>query len=331
MGVDARLAKAAQRSANFGYLLNYEPLLVLHGAAAEAYVFTDPNTSMIKARQFGEALTEVLFTRFGIPGMPSRQAQRLKMLGDQGLITQRVRRWFDAVRKQGNKANHEHYESQRDALLLVRTCYELGAWFFRTVAEHDAPPPFVPPQPPAEQPEPTNQADAQALQELRDQLATYQAELADMRLSLDEHTSMAQAQAEARRQAEQEILEAVQAQGELRDLLHQLSAQVTELQQQLSKRAEQAEKITPAERDWLVCRSQLASQPPLNEAQVRERIDEMLTRAGWVVQDLNVMNLHAAQGVAVREVPTATGRADYLLYVDRKLVGVVEASGRAPA
>lgn len=108
MGVDARLAKAAQRSANFGYLLNYEPLLVLHGAAAEAYVFTDPNTSMIKARQFGEALTEVLFTRFGIPGMPSRQAQRLKMLGDQGLITQRVRRWFDAVRKQGNKANHEH-------------------------------------------------------------------------------------------------------------------------------------------------------------------------------------------------------------------------------
>ena len=183
----------------------------------------------------------------------------------------------------------------------------------------------MPPQPPAEQPEPTNQADAQALQELRDQLATYQAELADMRLSLDEHTSMAQAQAEARRQAEQEILEAVQAQGELRDLLHQLSAQVTELQQQLSKRAEQAEKITPAERDWLVCRSQLASQPPLNEAQVRERIDEMLTRAGWVVQDLNVMNLHAAQGVAVREVPTATGRADYLLYVDRKLVGVVEA------
>ena len=325
MGVDARLAETARRSANFGYLLDHEPLLVLHGAAAEAYVFTDPNTSMLKSRQFGEALTHALFVRFGLPNMPSTQAQRLKMLADQGVITQRVRSWFDDVRKKGNRANHEHYESQRDALLLVRACYELGAWFFRTVAEHGAPPPFVPPQPPAGQPEPANQADARALQELRDQLAFYRAELVEMRLSLDQQTSMAQAQVEARRQAEREILDAVRAQGELRDLVHQLSAKVTELQRQLSERATHAEAIAPAERDRLVWRSQLASHPPLNEAQVRERIDEMLTRAGWVVQDLNAMNLHAAQGVAVREVPTAAGRADYLLYVDRKLVGVVEA------
>ena len=37
------------------------------------------------------------------------------------------------------------------------------------------------------------------------------------------------------------------------------------------------------------------------------------------------MNLYAGRGVAVREFPLETGYADYLLFVDRKAVGVVEA------
>ena len=44
------------------------------------------------------------------------------------------------------------------------------------------------------------------------------------------------------------------------------------------------------------------------------------------MQDAGVgQDLWAAQGVAIREVTTKTGRADYLLYVNRKLVGVIEA------
>jgi len=37
------------------------------------------------------------------------------------------------------------------------------------------------------------------------------------------------------------------------------------------------------------------------------------------------MNLYAGRGVAVREFPLSTGEADYLLFVDRKAIGVVEA------
>ncbi len=37
------------------------------------------------------------------------------------------------------------------------------------------------------------------------------------------------------------------------------------------------------------------------------------------------MNLYAGRGVAVREFPLETGYADYLLFVDQKAVGVVEA------
>ena len=50
-----------------------------------------------------------------------------------------------------------------------------------------------------------------------------------------------------------------------------------------------------------------------------------LRQAGWVVQDLKQVNPTAARGVAVREFPTDTGPADYVLLVDRVPVGVIEA------
>jgi len=64
---------------------------------------------------------------------------------------------------------------------------------------------------------------------------------------------------------------------------------------------------------------------PTPEQRAREKIDELLTAAGWRVQDRNELNLGAARGVAVREFPLQTGFADYLLFVDRKAVGVIEA------
>lgn len=61
------------------------------------------------------------------------------------------------------------------------------------------------------------------------------------------------------------------------------------------------------------------------EQKAREIIDAQLVAAGWVVQDREEMSLGAGLGVAVREYPMATGPCDYLLFVDRKACGVVEA------
>lgn len=61
------------------------------------------------------------------------------------------------------------------------------------------------------------------------------------------------------------------------------------------------------------------------EAQARLIIDTKLLEAGWQVQDLRRVNLGAAVGVAVREYPTDTGPADYVLFVNREPVGVIEA------
>ena len=57
----------------------------------------------------------------------------------------------------------------------------------------------------------------------------------------------------------------------------------------------------------------------------RDKIDQMLIDAGWVVQSKKKVNLAANKGVAVREYQTDVGPADYVLFVDRKPVGIIEA------
>jgi type I restriction enzyme R subunit len=63
------------------------------------------------------------------------------------------------------------------------------------------------------------------------------------------------------------------------------------------------------------------------EQQARVVIDQLLTAAGWAVQDVKAANVHAARGVALREfeLNPGHGTADYLLYVDGKAAGVIEA------
>jgi type I restriction enzyme R subunit len=63
------------------------------------------------------------------------------------------------------------------------------------------------------------------------------------------------------------------------------------------------------------------------EQKARLEIDVSLALAGWLVQSRDELDLTAARGVAVREFPMKTGFgfADYLLYVDRKALGAIEA------
>ena len=62
------------------------------------------------------------------------------------------------------------------------------------------------------------------------------------------------------------------------------------------------------------------------EQQARQQIDKMLSAAGWLIQNAAEANIQAGVGVAIREFPLpGHGFADYLLYVDGKAAGVIEA------
>lgn len=57
----------------------------------------------------------------------------------------------------------------------------------------------------------------------------------------------------------------------------------------------------------------------------RDKIDQMLIEAGWLVQSKDKLNLSAGIGIALRETNTESGSADYILFVNSKAVGVIEA------
>lgn len=61
------------------------------------------------------------------------------------------------------------------------------------------------------------------------------------------------------------------------------------------------------------------------EQKARDRIDQMLIASEWIVQSKKQVDLSVGKGVAVREYQTDIGPADYVLFVDRKPVGIIEA------
>ncbi|MFY0683824.1 MAG: DEAD/DEAH box helicase family protein [Balneola sp.] len=65
---------------------------------------------------------------------------------------------------------------------------------------------------------------------------------------------------------------------------------------------------------------------PLTPEQLaREKIDQALEKSGWIVQNFDQTDFSSGKGIAIREYPTDSGPADYILFVDRTPVGVVEA------
>ncbi len=57
----------------------------------------------------------------------------------------------------------------------------------------------------------------------------------------------------------------------------------------------------------------------------RDNIDKQLIACGWVIQSIKQINLNAGIGVAVKEYLTDVGPADFVLFVEGKPCGIIEA------
>jgi hypothetical protein len=65
---------------------------------------------------------------------------------------------------------------------------------------------------------------------------------------------------------------------------------------------------------------------PSPEELARAKIDVLLQQFGWVLQSRSTINLSASVGVAIREALLKDrDEVDYLLFVDSKAIGTVEA------
>jgi type I restriction enzyme R subunit len=67
--------------------------------------------------------------------------------------------------------------------------------------------------------------------------------------------------------------------------------------------------------------------PETPEQKARRAIDANLAAAGWIVQSRDDLDLTAGRGIAVCEFPMKAGFgfADYMLYLDRTVIGAIEA------
>jgi hypothetical protein len=73
----------------------------------------------------------------------------------------------------------------------------------------------------------------------------------------------------------------------------------------------------------IITETALLNQNP--EPLAQDEIDSALRRSGWIIQNKNQINLNTGIGVAVKEYQTNVGPADYILFVDKKPAGVIEA------
>ncbi|MFI2664000.1 type I restriction endonuclease subunit R [Micromonospora carbonacea] len=318
-----QVRRLAEQSANFGFLKDH-PLLVWYGAGAESLVYVDAQAAMVKTRSFGEVLARDLVRRTGARAQSTKFVHQVQALNTDGTLVPHVHAAFERLRSVGNEAVHGHLSELREALELLRTCFDLGLWFHRALTDDRTPMGFVPPTPPPAQ-VPAAIADG-----LQAEIDRYKRELADAKLLLAGKLSLAQAQADATRAAEEAVRAADARRAETAALVASLEPAAEAAQQAFDSARPQ--RVSAGRREDLIARARRASHEPLNEVQSRVEIDRQLAAAGWSVQNGNHLNLFAATGVAVREVTLATGRADYLLYVDQRLVGVIEAKreGTAP-
>jgi type I restriction enzyme R subunit len=311
---------------NFSFLAEHSPLLAQLGHTAELVFSGDPNTTLIKLRQLGEALAQDLAARSGIAfESDTTQSDLLYKLQREIQLDPEIRSLFHTLRIEGNKATHQFQTKHKDAMDGLKVARSLAIWYHQSVSREGVAfkaGPFVPPQDPS--------AELRLLQQQIEQLksalgSTTQAlatnhQLAAMLAQEKEEYSVLALQMDA----EARTFEALARDHEMR---HQrakqdFEAQLKTLQQQLDGQQRQQFKARTL---------QASRQFSPNEELTRILIDQQLIDAGWEA-DTQLLT-HAGgtrpekdKNKAISEWPTAGNQAaDYVLFAGLTPIAVVEA------
>lgn len=326
----------ANPASNFEFLKEHDPLFVELALSAERAFTSDPNTTLIKLRQLGEALAQHLAALAGIPfDEQTTQADLLYKISRELKLEPVVKELFHTLRVEGNKATHQFRTQHKEAINGLVVARKLAIWFHQSFGREGTqfkPGPFVPLTDPSEQ-----------LQKLQTEIAQLKNDLQQANHDLDssqqlneliarekdEYESLAHAMDEESRALAQQAAAHEQA---LNQQQQDYEARITSLQAQL---AAQDESSRLAQRQQLNRKTQAATQHiVLDEALTRILIDQQLTEAGWQAdsQTLTYQNgtrPEKGKNIAIAEWPTEyqgeKGRADYVLFAGLTPLAVVEA------
>lgn len=124
---------------NFAFLNQHWPALAQIGAAAETYVYSDPNACLYKLGMFGERLILEIFAfeKIPEPSYDNTHANRIRLLKREGLIPKKIDDILYALRKTRNAAVHGGADSVEDAKTLLQMTYSLSVWFVEVYGDWD--------------------------------------------------------------------------------------------------------------------------------------------------------------------------------------------------
>ena len=328
--------RSPDQTTNFDFLAEHDPLFVELATAAERVFVSDPNTTLIKLRQLGEAMAQHIAALVGISfDEQTSQADLLYKIHRELKFEPVVRELFHTLRIEGNKANHQFKTQHKEAINGLIVARKLAIWFhqsFGNAGTSFKPGPFIPPADPSEQHR-TLQAEVAKLksdlqqanidldssQQLNDLIAAEKDEYEALALAMDEESRALSQQA-----TEHEKLLSQQQQ--------EYEVKIKALQTQLAAQDEQAQ---TSQRQTLNRKAQAATQNiVLDEALTRILIDQQLTEAGWQA-DSEALTFKSGirpekgKNIAIAEWPTEykgkKGRADYVLFSGLTPIAVVEA------
>ncbi len=133
---------------NFAFLKIHWEDLGNTGELAENYVYTDPNTSMIKQGMFAERLVKYMLAYDGIeePNSDNTHANRIKLLRKNELLPKDIDNTLYVIRKMRNDATHAGDDDLKRAKDNLRLTFNLGVWFMQTYGDATyEPAPYVEP------------------------------------------------------------------------------------------------------------------------------------------------------------------------------------------
>lgn len=121
---------------NFDFLEKEFPVLAQFGKKAEAYLYSDSNSCLMKLGMIGETIVNLMFTydHIAVP-TENTAANRITVLYQEGLLTRDLVEILHALRKVRNKAVHENYASISEGKVLLQMAYSLCEWFMQTYGD----------------------------------------------------------------------------------------------------------------------------------------------------------------------------------------------------
>ena len=327
---------SSNQTSNFEFLAEHDPLFVELALSAERAFASDPNTTLIKLRQLGEALAQHIAALAGIPfDEQTTQTDLLYKINRELKLEPVVRELFHTLRVEGNKATHQFKTQHKEASSGLIVARKLAIWFhqsFGKIGTDFKPGPFIPLVDPSEQ-----------LRKLQTEITQIKNELQQANLDLgssqqlneliakekNEYEALAHAMDEESRALAQQAASHEQA---LNQQQQNYETKIKTLQAQLATQGEQAQ---TSQRQQLNRNTQAATQHiVLDEALTRILIDQQLTEASWQADSealtfKNGTRPEKGKNIAIAEWPTEhkgeKGRADYVLFAGLTPIAVVEA------